>query len=233
MRRAGVLALLAVVVAGLVAAGIGAASTDRPDTATNGTLPVMQLTTIRLADRVCQRPVTTADPIEAVSLVVAPGGQERGPVRVTVRVPDAANKGTGTVLASATRPREVLTGHPQTWRLDKPVAPEQFVNVCVDQAGREPLELWGDTPPQRTQGTTQAFKNGKLLPGDLYMRFPDPGGGSLLERLPAAFRHAAPYKLQGIGGWTFWGLGALIVLGGPLLLSRALARAEADDRDPA
>ena len=206
MRRGAVIALVVVVLAGARgAAAIGAAGTARPDTQTLGTLPVQQLTTIGLADRVCQRPITPADPIRAVSLVVAPGATTRGPVRVTVREPDIGNKGTGTVLAEATRPREVLTGQPQTWVLDRPVAPEQFLSVCVEQNGREPIELWGDTAPAHA-GHEPGVQERQLLGGDLYMTFPDPDGGSLLDRLPAAFRHAAPYKLSGIGGWTFWAL---------------------------
>ena len=230
MRSGAVIALAVVVLAGLVAAAIGAAGTRRTESQTLGMLPVEPLTTIGLADRVCQRPITPADPIRAVALVLAPGATTRGPVRVTVRKPDIGNKGTGTVLAEATRPREVLTGQPQTWVLDKPVTPEQFLDVCVEQNGREPIELWGDTAVGRTPATSQAFKNGRLLGGDLYMTFPDPDGGSLLDRLPAAFRHAAPYKLSGIGGWTFWVLALLIVVGGPLLLARAVSAAERDDR---
>jgi hypothetical protein len=229
MRRDAVIAFAAVVVAGLVAAAIGAASTDRGDTQTLGVLPVQLLTPLGLADRACQRPITPADPIEAVSIVAAPARTVRGPIRVTVRVPDIGNKGTGRVLAEATHPRRELSGGMETWKLNRPVAPEQFVNVCVEQSGGVPIELWGDTRTTASPATSQLFLNGRLQAGDLAMTFPDPDGGSLLDRLPAAFRHAAPYKLSGIGGWTFWCLAVLVVLGGPLLLGRALARADAAD----
>ena len=62
------------------------------------------------------------------------------------------------------------------------------------------------------------------------MRFPTAKPESALSRLPAAFRHAAPFKLGDIGAWTFWLLAAALLLGAPLLLGRALLRADAADR---
>jgi hypothetical protein len=77
-----------------------------------------------------------------------------------------------------------------------------------------------------------ATLDGRRLPNrDIAMVFPRAEPKSVLALVPEMFRRAALFRPGWVGAWTFWLLAALILLGAPLLLARALASAE-DDTDP-
>jgi hypothetical protein len=83
-----------------------------------------------------------------------------------------------------------------------------------------------------TVSTSSATVDGEGIPGDLAVEFTSPEARSLLTRLPAAFRHASVFRPGGVGAWTYWVLIALVAIGAPLALARALVRAGDDDADP-
>jgi hypothetical protein len=228
MRSAGVLALAATLAVGLIAVAVAAGSSVRPDVFTLGMDPVAPMAPLPHQRTACQAPIPVPDAFRAVALVLGPPNELRGPFDVTVRsaTPTAVP---GSVLARAAVPRERLHGE-VTVTLDRSVPAQRYVAVCVTNRGRAPADVWGDDSPQRTPATSLAVdERGRPLRGDLFLRFPDRHTASLLERIPAALSHAAPYKLGGIGAWAFWLLAALVLVGAPVLLVRALRAADADD----
>src|SRR3954451_24666290 len=99
------------------------------------------------------------------------------------------------------------------------------------QAGEVPAAPGTRVNEHPTRNTDDLKYGGKVLAGrDLFAYFPDTEPRSLLERIPAAFRHAATFKLAGVGAWTYW-LGLLLLLVAvPLLLVRALSGTLRDRR---
>ncbi len=229
MRSGPVLALLAVVAVGLVVVAVAGARAERPEAFATGIEAVGPITVLERGGTVCQAPIEVPEPFGAVRFTVAPVGAVLGPVEVTVRgaTPEAVPQ---EAIGRGVLPRGPLPGE-VTVALDRTVGAERRVAVCLTNRGPAGVQTWGDDFPARTPVGSQAVdEDGQPLPGDLFVRFPVEEPPSVLERIPATFEHAAPFKLGGVGTWVFWVLAALVLLGTPALLARAVAAA--DDGGP-
>ncbi len=232
MRRGVALLLLAVALAGGAAVLLVGGSKSRPDVLVLADDPVIPLAGMKQGDRFCQDPVRLPGRVSSIFLVVAPGTGRRGPVEVTLRTPGIRG---GDVLATADLSRRQLEG-PTTLDFDHAVSGPRTVAICVENQGREVVQVFGDSISQGrpTLRTSEGYLNGVDTGGDMTARFPATKPRTVLDRVPAAVRAMAAYKLGGIGPWLPWTLLVLVAVGVPLMLARALVRAgEAEDARPA
>lgn len=230
MRRA-LVALLVVALAGVAAVAIAESRTDSVDRLELADDPVEVIATIGPRDRFCQTPITLPGPVFRALLVAAPGAQKRGPIVATLVAVRPDGAAGSRVLATATRPRQVLSGHPEPFTFDRTVPGGRRVALCLRERGRQPIEVWGARPTdgRSTLTTSQGFVNGRDTGGDISAWFPLREPRSVLQRLPAVLRHVSAFKLGGIGPWLPWALLVLVVLAVPAGLARALAAAAKDE----
>jgi hypothetical protein len=94
----------------------------------------------------------------------------------------------------------------------------------VRNRGLHPITIaGGDGAPYSGSNVT-----GEPGPVDLTLVFRPADSRSLLQSVPAMFRHAARFRPGWVGAWTYWALAALVALAVPLLCALALARAARD-----
>ena len=101
-------------------------------------------------------------------------------------------------------------------------------DVCIRNTGTRRVAVYG--APGISHRTSTAIIDGKPAGGtDLAVRLDRDHPRSLLARLPDVLAHAATFKAQLVGTWTFWVLLGIVLLGVPALLARAIAGALRDD----
>ena len=236
-RRGRIVAGLAGALAlGLVALLLAGALTRTRQVETLGVLPIYPVAPLVRGQQTCEHDVALADPLEGVRVHVGTFGKPGPPIGVTIR------SSSGSVLASGRAPggwhdngtpRDVTVG-----RVDTQVP----VTVCVRNLGATKAWVFGDSfgqsvsdnigGPRPTIATSYATLEGtRIGDKDLAIEFTTPDARSLLERVPAMFRHAALFRPPLVGAWTFWVLLVLLVVGAPLLLLRAALRAADEDGD--
>jgi hypothetical protein len=215
MRRDGVVTLLVVGVLGLAGLAATAASDDRELAFTIGVVPTIPAATLDPGDTVCQSPISVSESFTRVGLRTgAPRGLGQ-PLALSVRAADGDR-----VLAEG----RIVGGFPDRADLTTavgPVASGQRVAVCVRNSGSRPANVYGNAaaaaPP------SEAKLDGRTLDTDLAIVFLKTDGRSMLAELPDVFDRASVFKPGWVGPWTFWALSALVLLGVPLLLARALS----------
>jgi hypothetical protein len=177
-------------------------------------------------EQACQRPidVPSGAAFDRVVLAVGTYGRPGPPLRLTVR---AANG--GGVLASGAP----AAGYPDVARrpvarvrLDRTVRAAQTISVCVENRGPARVGVYGDA--DLAARTSTAVKDGRPLRRDLSLVFERPPR-SVASEVPAALERAALFRFPGLGAWAYVALAALLVVGGPLLLIRAVRVASAGD----
>jgi hypothetical protein len=231
MARAGALALVAVVLAGL--AGLLVAGGEEP--ATPGVdlgIPAgSPIVTLKRGHEVCQGPIALDEDVRAAEFTPAPGGRRGPAMEVTLRA-----SGGGRVLSRARVPSEVMTGQPRRVSL-APAGAGRAVDFCVRSLGRQRVQIWGDVPTgsvvlgqqigHPTLSTSGASVDGKPIDAELFVRFPK-AQRSVLAESPTLVERLSRFRAPFYGPALTWLLVAVIALGGPWLLIAAL-RASARD----
>jgi hypothetical protein len=240
MRRGAWIAVLVTAFAGVAALLVGRAGDERPLQQRLGVFvqgPVAPLSPGHVA---CQVPVGLVDRTPAITFNPGTPQSQPGPaILVTLR-----DTRTGKIVASGRVAKGFDPRRAQTAKLS-PAAPPSVVSVCFRTLGPGRVLLFGDSSVggaifERAQvkgkhptiTTSDAVVDGHRLPDkDIAMVFPRPQPKSVLAIVPEMFRRASLFRPGWLGAWTFWLLAALIVIGAPLLLARAVASA-GDDEDP-
>jgi hypothetical protein len=166
----------------------------------------------------CQQPIDV--PSGAAFDRVALGVSGRAAVRFTVRGAGGGVLATGTLAGGS-------AGVARRVRLDRTVRASQRVAVCVENRGPGRVGVYGDA--DLAARTSTAVKDGRPLRRDLSLVF-ERRPRSLASEVPAMLSRAALFRFPGLGAWAYVVLGLLLVVGGPLLLVRAVRAASADDR---
>jgi hypothetical protein len=118
---------------------------------------------------------------------------------------------------------------PRTVRLRGSVAGSRKVVGCFYNAGAVPADL---LPPPGTPTRVTVERSDALADyADIGLELGRSDDRSLLALLPDAFDRASLFRPGWVRGWTYWLLLVALVIGVPVLLSRALASAS-DEEEP-
>jgi hypothetical protein len=211
-------ALVLIALAILAIAGVAAAAAiDRRDLAFTPGVPALgPVVQVDPGREACQRQLAAKAPFRAVELIPGPPPVVRG--AVAVRVVDSHS---GQVLGRGVVPPGRPAGQPLMARIGR-VAGARRIDVCIRDLGPAPVTLTG--------GRAESVPGSRLTSGPkeiegyaLSLRFFRERPRSVLSQVPLIFRRAALFRPGLVGPWTFWALAALVALGIPLLLARALA----------
>ena len=217
-----------------VAAVIALAVDHRRLAFSNGVAPHQAVATLAPGQRACQRRVPVIERFELVAPATDTGGHPGPALDVSI-----LDHGSGRVI----RTGRVAAGY--RTRVDAPgpsaaapigrVRHGGAIDVCVQDAGSEPVQLVGTAVRRSSQSGLELGGHGQRpAGGNLQLTFLRQRPTPLLRELPAAFRRAALFHPPVVGAWTFWLLAALLAVGMPLLLARALRLAwdaQPDDRE--
>jgi hypothetical protein len=241
MRSRAALALVVTAALGLVALLVGRAFDERPLQQRLGVLVQGAVATLAPGHMGCQGPIAMADDASAVEFNPGTPHAEPGPaIDATVR-----DTNTRAVLATGRLAAGFDPRKPQTIQLSRPLKANAIVDICFRNAGPGMTLLFGDSevgsPLFERAGvagqhpsisTSMASVDGQPLPSqDLAVVFPRRSPKSVLALVPQIFRRAALFRPGAVGPWVYWLLAALILVGAPLLLARALASASAQEDD--
>lgn len=235
-RRLALLAIPLVVAVAVVAFVIGASGDEHPFQQSLGTFVKYPVAPLKPGDEACQGPIGLVETTRRVEFNPGTPHVNPGPaIDVTLRA-----TGTRTVLGSGRLPAGFNPRVPQTVTIS-PVPANARVDVCFRNAGPGETLVFGDL----NQGdltfhnsrvahpiisTSHPTLNGKPVSGGaIAIVFPSPHQRSVLSLVPNMARHAAVFRPQPLGPWTFWLLGALAVVGAPALLVLALSRSRRED----
>jgi hypothetical protein len=241
MRSRAALALLVTATLGVVALLVGRAFDERPLQQRLGVLVQGAVATLAPGHRGCQGPIALADDTRAVEFNPGTPHTEPGPaIDATVRDSYSQKLLASGQLAAGFDPRK-----PQTIELSPGLKANAIVDICFRNAGPGMTLLFGDSevgnPLFERAGvvgqhpsisTSMASVDGQPLPSqDIAVVFPRQHAKSVLALVPQIFRRAALFRPGAVGPWVYWLLAALILVGAPLLLARALATASAEEDD--
>ncbi len=216
--RSGVVAFAAVVAAGLAALVLVAAGDERDLAFTLGVQPSNVAVVLSPGDVVCQGPIDV--PVDAASVQLRTDAVARPRPALRVSVRDAAAR---EIRGAQTVPRGAGA------LVDAPVAGLEGgsrVSVCARNEGPGKVGLFGG-PPLASR-TSVAVANGEQVPGDVALVFHRSGSRSMLAALPDALDRAALFHASWLEPWMLWALAAILALGCPFLVARALAAARED-----
>jgi hypothetical protein len=130
--------------------------------------------------------------------------------RATVNVPASAYKDEGILNLPVPAP-------------DRDV----FVRACVTNAGKRPAALFATTAAE--PGPVVATLDGEPVGTNPWLAFYEAKRTSIADRLTTIVSRMAIFRPPFIGGWLLWPLAALFVLGVPIVVLLAYARALDDD----
>ncbi|WP_028057998.1 hypothetical protein [Candidatus Solirubrobacter pratensis] len=203
-----------------------AATTNERRAFTLGVVPAGPVMSLAPTGEVCQAPVALPDgesDFDRVAFVVGTVGGRPGPqLDVTLATTGGTPVAHGRVpgrYAFSTRPipEAVSVGH---------VTSREPLRVCLRNAGSSTVAIFGNG--DLASRTSTAALNGKPLGIDVALSFEHAKPRSALSILPALFDRAALWRAGWIGGWTYWLLGAVVLLAVPALMVVAL-RGALDD----
>jgi hypothetical protein len=224
MRNA-TIALAVVTVAGLVALLAVGLTRGSALVYTLGVAPQGPAASVAPGQRACQAAI---DPPDG-STVERVGFYPRGGQRIAVEISPAAG---GAVLARGELALGSAAGSPPALRhvdvgrvrVRSPIA------VCFRNRGEAPLELWGTSG---IASPTAATVNGKPVGADIGVTLERRHDRSLVALLPAIARRASVFHPSWASPAVYAVLGALILLGVPLLLGAGLrGSAAVEDQAP-
>jgi hypothetical protein len=228
-RRAAI-AIAALVLAVLVGEVVFAAGKKTDVVQSTWVNPVSPVAPVKPGATVCQQPLGVSETFDRVRFNAGTFGKPGPPLYVSVTDQDSRAE----LASGAVRPGWVDNGTRQDVDVG-PVKPGPSVSVCIRNGGHVTLYVYGDyyhgafgkgplgvTP---TNSTSAAYIDGVPLEGDLALWLHSTKEHSRLSWIPAMFRHAAAFKPPFVGGWTFWLLALLLIVGAPLALWAALRSA--------
>ena len=203
---------------------LAAAASDRRATAFAPGVPDnLPVASLDPGQSLCQGPVPVPASFDALQVWAYPAPTLDVQIR---RAPGGA-------LLSA---RRVAVPASLTGRLTVPlgtaaIRPGARITVCLRDAGPRPVEFEGGPP---TTGSGRLTVSGQRSPNAIALLFLRGRPPSLLSLLPAVFQRAGLFKLDGVGAWTFWLLGAAVLLAfvlAALALSTAVGQGGAGQED--
>lgn len=171
---------------------------------------------------VCQRGIDVEQRFDSVSLLLATYFQP-GP-RLEMRVTDS---GTGRPLTAGVLPDGYPDGKVSVAKLHRTVPAGGRATLCIRNAGTRKVALFSG--PYSDNAPSSGAIDGRYISYDLLVDFVRSKPRSTLASIPEVFRRATLFHPAWVGAWTFWVLAGLLLVGVPLLLTRALVTAERDE----
>lgn len=204
-----VAALLALLVAGL--------ALERRDAFTLGVVPLAPVVDLERGAEACQGPIDVPERFARVRVIA---GSERG-----------AQPSFDLRVLSASGGASLGRGRAEPGRRQRPsvsvgvgdVPAGRRVRVCVRNRGPSRLLLFGSNPLGSRSSETRIA--GRPIDADLALVFERAEPEPLLAALPRMVERASLFHGGFATPWLYWVLGVAVVVGGPLLLARALAAA--------
>lgn len=215
LARSGSAIVAAIAVVALVGVLV-AAAVDRRDLAFSPGVPIIGVAAqLGLGETACQRGVQVPAAFRAIQLT--PRGLGGPGPAFSLDVVDPV---TDRTIRHANVPGGYPDGRPLVVGVAR-VPAGRRIDVCVLDRGEVNLGLDGGkaesapTSPlfveeRRSESTTLALE---FLRGE---------PRSVLSQVPLIFRRAALFRPGWVGAWTFWALAALVGIGVPMLLARAV-----------
>ena len=223
--RNGLISLLAVTVAGLIALLAVGLTRGSSLVYTLGVAPQGAVAKLAKGDRTCQSPIRPPrgaafervgfyprSPNGASTVVVTVRPAAGGPVLASGRLSGAYGEGV------MPRLRHAGVGR---------VQPAQPLAVCFENAGSRPVEIWGTAPI--ASPSTSASQDGRASEFDLGVTLERSRERSLVALLPDMAHRASVFHPGWVSPAAYALLGAVVLVGIPLLLVLALRRAAAHD----
>jgi hypothetical protein len=225
MRKpAVIIAVVMIVVVGALAVAATARRTNLAFTlGVNSTAAVVKL---GHGQEVCQLPIDVPRGGSFDRVTFKAGTFRRPGPRLDVTVRDAGGRALARGTLRAGYP-DIAAAPTQTVRLNRTVGPSR-VAVCFENRGRHSVALYGGVAAAARSST--AVVDGQSQPVDLELHFTR-SSRSLASLVPEMFHRAALFGFEWEGGWTYFALALLLVVGGPLLLVRAVTAADGDADD--
>lgn len=221
--RSGAAILIAAVVAAAGGVVIAAATHDRDLAFASGPAPASVAVTMGPGSAICQRPIRAVAPFSRLSFRVGTHTVPGPPTVISVR-----SAPSGRMIAAGALPAGARDLSTQEVALDREIPARGFISVCFRNAGRSNLSIFGG-PFQRPPALKPPRVGDQpIARKGIALHFYTDHQQTLLAMVPDIFARAALFKTPWTGAWVFWLLAALLVIGVPLLLARAL-RALPDD----
>jgi len=224
MRSWAVRSFLAVAVAGLIVAFAAVAGDNRNTAFTLGVTPGLSAAELRPGAEACQTPIAVAEAFDGVRMQVGTYKRQGSPLAVSIRRPDS-----GRAIAAGRIPGGYADVSQPEVQLDSTVAASQRVAVCIRNAGRRKVALYGGS--ELAHIGTSAEIGGRDQGTDLTLVFIRPPT-SLLSQTSEIFERASLFRPVWIGPWAYWLLAGLLLVAVPALLAGSLRAAGADDSPP-
>jgi hypothetical protein len=218
MRRQGLAAFGAVLVAGVLALAVLALTDDRSDAFTLGVRADSAVAKLRPGDEVCQRPVDAVEPFRRLELQLGTYGRPALPYAVAVRSATGDRS-----LARASVRGGYVDSFPQSIELSREVPAGQDVAVCISNRGAKPLGVYGSS--DLSNRISSAYLNGEGTGFDLMLVFRYAEPKSTAELLPNIVSRASLFHGEWASSALYWVLLGLLLTGLAGLLALALRAA--------
>jgi hypothetical protein len=219
MRRP-VVVLLGVCAAAVVVLLVSAMATKERRAFTLGVAAAGPVTTLQPRQEVCEEPVVVPDSAAAfdrVAFSLGTFGHPGPPIDVRLSAVDGGFEARGRLPG----------GYADVKRAPTPAVPVGHVaplgeplRICLRNAGTTTVSVYGNG--DLASRTSTAVKDGKLAGVDVALVLERNTPRSALSLVPAMFRRASLWRADWVGAWTYWVLGALVLLALPALLAVAL-----------
>jgi hypothetical protein len=231
--RSAALILAGLVCATLAGLAIAALTQDRTEAFALG-VARSGATEVKRGSEVCQAPIAVpaGAGFDGVTFAVGTSGRPGPALDISIRPADpdppfAVGRG---VIARSSLPSgyaDVTDVPDHTVWFDRRIQPGQSIAVCfANETPRRPAFVYGDV--DAASRTTSAFIAGAPTGTDLALEFERRDARSLGSLIPAMLERAALFRAQWIGVWTYWLLGALVLLAVPALIVLAIRAAARD-----
>jgi hypothetical protein len=216
MRRGWLLAFAAAIALAIAGLAVTMASDDRPEAFTLGVVPREVAAVLRSGEQVCQLPINVPADAAAAGLQIGTYRHPGQPLELTVRS-----------RSGVSGRARLKGGYPDNSKQRARVGgigAGQRISLCVRNLGRRRVALYGGTAGAARR--TAAFLEGKYQPTDLTLVFYRQSPRSALAAVPDVFERASLFHATWIDSWLLWVMAAVVVIGVPLVLVRALAAAQ-------
>lgn len=225
--RSGALGLLAVLVIGLGVVlwrGLEGREVDavRPGVAAAG--PVADL---KPHEELCERPIDLDRSAPRLGLAMLNGAQPGPPVRVRI-----ADADTHELLRTATIPKgwALAPGQYYGLELPHPLPGGRAIEVCARNDGKRAFELWGKEASS-SANLYRGEENTGAADWAIFFPLQPRERRTLVQMIPTFLRRASVLRPGIVTPAVYAVLGLLLLVGAPLLLWRAVKRAD-EDPDP-
>ena len=212
--------LLGLCAAAVLVTVLAGVTTKEKDAFTLGVSAAGPVTTLQPGQQVCQEPIVVPDAdaaFDRIRFSLGTFSRPGPPIDVAVKAIDGRFEARGRLEGGyADRSRaptpSVAVGHVALI--------EQGLRVCLRNAGSTKVAVFGNG--DLASRTSTATKDGKPAGADVTMVFERGESRSALSLVPRIFERASLWRASWTGAWTYWLLGALVLLAVPALLALAL-----------